>query len=73
MPKPRFISLFSGCGGLDLGFINAGFAPVAAYDVWPLALDNYRKNIGDHAYLWDLSEGCLPTEINCDAMLAGSP
>jgi DNA (cytosine-5)-methyltransferase 1 len=29
---PRLISLFSGCGGLDLGFVNAGFNLVWAND-----------------------------------------
>ena len=29
----RSLSLFSGCGGLDLGFDRAGFTHVAAYDL----------------------------------------
>ena len=36
----RVLSIFSGCGGLDLGFDKAGFTHVAAYDIvpfcWPL-------------------------------------
>lgn len=73
MRKPRFVSLFSGCGGLDLGFIKAGFIPVAAYDIWPLAVENYRQNIGQHAHIWDLSKGILPKQDRCDVVLAGSP
>ncbi len=33
----RSLSLFSGCGGLDLGFERAGFQHVASYDVLPVA------------------------------------
>src|SRR5690554_4238534 len=73
MSSPKFVSLFSGCGGLDLGFINAGFLPVAAYDIWPVAVENYSKNIGDHIHTWDLSQGNLPSPVECDVLLAGSP
>ena len=31
--KPSVISLFSGCGGLDLGFIKAGFEILFANDI----------------------------------------
>lgn len=72
-PSLRFASLFSGCGGLDLGFIQAGLTPVAAFDIWPLAIENYRRNIGDHAHVLDLSNGRLPTPIECDIVVAGSP
>ncbi len=68
-----FLSLFSGCGGLDLGFIQAGFDPIAAFDIWPLAVENYRTNIGDHAHVWDLSNGQLPSKLYCDVVVAGSP
>ncbi|MFY0676741.1 MAG: DNA cytosine methyltransferase [Neptuniibacter sp.] len=70
---PSFISLFSGCGGLDLGFIEAGFKPIAAYDSWPLAVEHYQNNIGKHAYVFDLSDGTLPHNHSCDVVIAGSP
>lgn len=51
----RIIDLFCGCGGLSLGFQNAGFNVVAAYDVWQVALNIYNKNFTHHAYFRDLS------------------
>jgi DNA (cytosine-5)-methyltransferase 1 len=38
------ISLFSGCGGLDLGFEMAGFRPVIAYDIFESAVVTYNTN-----------------------------
>ena len=37
----RFVSLYSGAGGLDLGFIAAGFTPVFANDINPDAMKTY--------------------------------
>lgn len=41
---PQVISLYSGCGGLDLGFKNAGFKTVLATDVWDIACETIKKN-----------------------------
>lgn len=41
------ISLFSGCGGLDLGFSQAGFETVLASDVDPIAVKTYNFNHGN--------------------------
>lgn len=38
----KFVSLYTGAGGLDLGFIAAGFEPVFANDINADALDTYR-------------------------------
>ena len=42
--KYRVISLFSGCGGLDLGFKNAGYKTVFATDVWDIACKTLLMN-----------------------------
>ena len=47
----KVISLFSGCGGLDLGFIKAGFDVVWANDFDKEAVNSYKENIGDHIVL----------------------
>lgn len=38
------VSLFSGCGGLDLGFKNADFHTVYATDCWRVACETLKKN-----------------------------
>ena len=38
-----FVSLYSGCGGLDLGFARAGFRPVWANDFDQHAVDTYNS------------------------------
>lgn len=44
---PRLISLFSGCGGLDLGFEKAGFKRVWANDFDADAQAVYALNLGE--------------------------
>lgn len=39
----RVISLFSGCGGLDLGFVKAGFKIAWANDFDKEATESYKK------------------------------
>lgn len=38
------LSLFSGPGGMDLGFVKAGFRPLLAIDHNPAAIQTYRRN-----------------------------
>lgn len=38
------LSLFSGCGGLDLGFERAGFVTGLAYDVRPFSISSWNRN-----------------------------
>ncbi|MCZ2206962.1 DNA cytosine methyltransferase [Cylindrospermopsis raciborskii] len=50
----RTVDLFSGCGGLSLGFQNAGFEIVAAFDQWKAAVKVYRDNFHHPIYDTDL-------------------
>lgn len=50
----RAVELFCGAGGMSRGLIDAGFTIVKAYDAWPVAVENYRHNIGPHAEVADL-------------------
>ena len=42
--RRKAVALFCGCGGLALGFRNAGFEIVAAFDNWEPALSVFRRN-----------------------------
>ncbi|UZP04706.1 DNA cytosine methyltransferase [Clostridium botulinum] len=44
MDKPKILDLFCGCGGLSLGFENAGFEVALAIDIWSDAIKTYNNN-----------------------------
>jgi len=57
MPKSiKSVDLFCGCGGMSLGFQNAGYDIVAAFDNWQPALRVYEENFDHPAYSADLSD-----------------
>lgn len=39
-----FVDLFAGAGGLSLGFVMAGFTPLASIEIAEAAVDTYRYN-----------------------------
>ncbi len=51
----RTVDLFSGCGGLSLGFQNAGFEVVQAFDNWKPAISVYKENFNHPISDIDLS------------------
>lgn len=52
----RTIDLFAGCGGMSLGFQNAGFKIVAAFEFWDVAAECYEKNFSHSVFRTDLSD-----------------
>ena len=48
------IDCFCGAGGLSLGFLNAGFRTVFAFDFDESCVRAYRRNLGDHVALADV-------------------
>lgn len=50
----KVVDLFCGCGGLSLGFEQAGMDIVAAFDNWQDALTVYKRNFSHPAVLADL-------------------
>ena len=72
--KYKIASLFSGCGGLDLGFIQAGYEIVWANDFFKEAVETYKYNIGEHIVFGDITQ--IPsTDVpdNFDILLGGFP
>jgi DNA (cytosine-5)-methyltransferase 1 len=53
LEQMKIIDLFSGCGGLSLGFQNAGYEIIAACDYWEAAVNVYKYNFKHQIYLWD--------------------
>lgn len=66
------MSMFSGCGGLDLGMIKAGFRVVWANDVHPDACATYRANIGKIVE-GDIDKADMPDIEDLDVLTAGFP
>lgn len=52
----RTVDLFSGCGGMSLGFENAGFEIVGAFELWGIAARCYSSNFNHPVYTTDLSQ-----------------
>lgn len=52
----RTIDLFAGCGGMSLGFQNAEFDIVAAFEFWDVAAECYEKNFSHPVLRMDLSD-----------------
>lgn len=72
--KPTIVSLFSGAGGMDLGFIQAGFDVIWANDFEKDAVKTYENNIGKHIVLGDITK-ISSDEIpnNPDIVIGGFP
>lgn len=75
MKKHKFISIFSGCGGFDQGFIDNGYDCVAAFDIDKLVIEVHKNNLQSPAHIHDLSLGTLPNIAlpEIDLLLAGPP
>lgn len=72
----KVIDLFCGCGGLSLGFQQADFNIVAAFDYWDAALNIYQKNFNHPVYKRDLSDLTNLTDLEAlspDIIIGGPP
>ena len=72
--KLRIVSLFSGCGGLDLGFEKAKYDIVWANeydkDIWATYRKNHLSTILDTRSITDIDENEIP---DCDGIIGGPP
>lgn len=69
----RTLSLYSGAGGLDLGFQQAGFELLWAIDSDPLAIATYRDNVHECAVVGDVLAVEPPDGIAPDIVIGGPP
>ena len=78
------VSLFSGCGGMDLGFAGGfwfggryydelPFNVVWANDVSEKACDTYRANLGDRIVAGDIADTIRDLPAAADAVIGGFP
>lgn len=72
--RPTFLSLFSGCGGFDLGFELAGFDCLGAFDIDPLTVAVHQNALRSPSAVCDLSTA---SRLDCkgrpDVVIAGPP
>mgnify|MGYP003312579759 CR=1 FL=1 len=74
--SPSIVSIFSGCGGLDLGFHMEGYETVWANDFAEWAVASFRENLGEVIHYGDITkinpytDNTIP---DCDLVLGGFP
>jgi DNA (cytosine-5)-methyltransferase 1 len=73
----QIVDLFAGCGGLSLGFQNAGFNVIGAFEFWDIAANCYADNFNHPVYRDDLSNVEFAVEkireLNPDIIIGGPP
>lgn len=67
------VSLFCGIGGLDKGFIDAGYNVVWANDFDKYAVETYNANYDIDAFLGDINEIKLEDIPKHDVLIGGFP
>ena len=69
----KVVSLFSGAGGLDLGFKLAGHEIVWANDFYDDAVETYKKNLGNNIVCEDILNIKSDEVPDCDIIIGGFP
>lgn len=71
------IDLFAGCGGMSLGFQNAGISIAAAFEFWESAAKCYEDNFNHPVYRTDLSSPQealkIIANLNPNLIIGGPP
>ncbi|MDR2602916.1 MAG: DNA cytosine methyltransferase [Spirochaetaceae bacterium] len=78
------VSLFSGCGGMDLGFLGGfeflgekykktNFKIIWANEINAAACNTYRKNIGAHIIEGDIRQAIAALPETADVVIGGFP
>lgn len=71
--SPKIISLFSGAGGLDLGFEKAGFEIIAANEFDSTIWETYEKNHKAPLIRGDVRDISSMDFPSCDGIIGGPP
>jgi len=76
--KPKIVSVFSGVGGIDLGFEKAGFETVFATDIWNIACESLKANFPNSEIVCDTIENIDFKKIKkkykfIDGLVGGPP
>jgi DNA (cytosine-5)-methyltransferase 1 len=65
--------LFSGCGGLDLGFVQEDFEIVWANDNDHWSCETYKRNFGNHITESSVADIDFKNTPDCDLITGGFP
>lgn len=69
----KVVSIFSGGGGLDLGFKSEGYDIIWAIDNNQNAVDTYKTNIGNHIICEDINSIDVKSIPQADVVIGGPP
>ena len=69
----KVVSLFSGGGGLDIGFKSAGYDIIWAIDNNANAAATYKENIGEHIVCADITQIDINQIPKADIVIGGPP
>lgn len=72
MTELTVLSLYSGAGGMDLGFTRVGLRTVWANEIDAYAAATYAANLGDHIVCGDVLSTPIP-DIKVDVIIGGPP
>ncbi len=72
-PRYSAVSLYSGAGGLDLGFVRAGFDVQWAIDSDAFAVETYNANLEARAVCGDILRVDPPEHLRPDIVFGGPP
>ena len=73
MTRIKGVSLFSGAGGMDIGFENSGVDIIWANDLDKTAVNTYQRNFGDHIVPDDIADIPSSKIPDCDIIFGGPP